>query len=59
LNNENISKIKYTLALVGRQSTMVHTKTNKKQATATERVWRGCLTRQEAGGKYNTIGFGA
>jgi len=50
-----MKKIKYVVALNGRQSAKQHTTTNQKQAAATEGTTEGRRDEREARGKQGTI----
>jgi hypothetical protein len=48
----------WVLAIDGRRSNILHTKTNRKQAAATEGTMKGRRDEQEAWGKHDTIVLG-
>ena len=55
---KNKQKKKYVLAIDGRQSNILHTTTNQKQATATEGSMEGRCNKWEVWGKHKTIVLG-
>ena len=54
-NDEKINKLKYIMALGGRQSMILHTTINQKQSAMMEGTTDGRREEREVRGKRNTI----